>query len=41
VLLSIAWAIAESGYTVPEVADAAHVDIDDLNAWLKGKPVRA
>jgi transcriptional regulator with XRE-family HTH domain len=31
------WAIAESGYTVPEVADAAGVDLADLNAWLKGK----
>jgi Zn-dependent peptidase ImmA (M78 family) len=31
------WAIAESGYTVREVADAAGVDLADLNAWLKGK----
>jgi len=31
------WAIGESGYTVPEVADAAGVDLVDLHAWLKGK----
>ena len=31
------WAITESGYTLPELADAAGVDLDDLNAWLQGK----
>lgn len=31
------WAIGESGYTVLEVADAAGVDVADLNAWLKGR----
>jgi len=30
------WAIGESGYTIPEVADAVGVDIADLNGWLKG-----
>jgi Zn-dependent peptidase ImmA (M78 family)/transcriptional regulator with XRE-family HTH domain len=31
------WAIGESGYTVREVAEAAGVDLDDLNSWLKGR----
>jgi Zn-dependent peptidase ImmA (M78 family) len=31
------WAIAESGYTLPEVADAAGVDVADLNSWLRGQ----
>jgi transcriptional regulator with XRE-family HTH domain len=31
------WAIGESGYTIPEVADAAGVDVADLNAWLNGR----
>ena len=28
------WAIAESGYTLPEIADAAGVELADLRAWL-------
>ncbi|HLG59331.1 MAG TPA: XRE family transcriptional regulator [Vicinamibacterales bacterium] len=31
------WAIAESGYTLSEVADATGVELEDLHAWLKGK----
>ncbi|MBI4264882.1 MAG: ImmA/IrrE family metallo-endopeptidase [Acidobacteria bacterium] len=31
------WAIGESGYSLPELADAAGVELQDLNAWLKGE----
>ena len=30
------WAIAESGYTIPEVAEAAGVELEHLKAWLNG-----
>lgn len=31
------WAIDESGYSLPDIADAAHVDAKALRDWLAGK----